>query len=74
MINANRWDIGHAEQFGGIRATVAGDYSIFSIEQNRTDESKLLNTGSNLLDLLRGMSTWITWARLELCWVFVRDL
>jgi hypothetical protein len=74
MINANRWDVVHAKQLGSIHATMAGDYSIFRIEQNRTDESELLNAGGNLFDLLRGMSTGIAWARVELRGVFIRDL
>ena len=55
VVDPDRRDIAHAKQPGGSQSGVAGDYSLFRIDQYRAHEPKLLDAGGDPPDLLWGV-------------------
>ena len=63
MVDANRRHRRHAEKLCGFHPAVAGNDHPFRINQDRLDESKILDGFRELVDLLGGMSTRVVFIR-----------
>jgi hypothetical protein len=53
--NLDCWDVGKSQQFGGLDPSVAGDYLVVLVYQDRIGKTKFLDSGGDLFDLLAGM-------------------
>ena len=59
MVDPNRRDVAHADEFRCLDPGMSRNYSVGPISQDGIDKSEFFDTRSNLLDLFRSVRAWI---------------
>jgi len=64
--NLDCWDLCKFQQLGGLDPSVAGDYLVALVYQDRIGKTKFLDGGGYLFGLFAGVRPCVAWIRFQL--------